>query len=97
MSLKGRRGEFPAGDGVDHATALGAANQALGGRASRATNRFASVELRGVDELGRTGRESRNPDDDAGGGLPSGAWELAAMVSVAVVTLVIVVTLWIKF
>jgi hypothetical protein len=95
--MKGRKGDFPASDGMDHATALDAANQALGGRASRATNRFASVELRGVDELGRTSRESRNPEDDAGAALPSGAWELAAMVSVALVTLVVVITLWLKF
>jgi hypothetical protein len=94
--VKTRKGDFAGSDGVDHATALNAANQALGGRASRATNRFASVELRGVDELGRTSRESHNPEDD-GGGLPSGAWELAAMVSVAVVTLVVVITLWLKF
>ena len=92
MNPGSRRPELSGGDGMDHATALEAANQALGGRASRATNRFASVELRGVDELGRT-REARN-DDEAGGGLPSGAWELAAMVSVAVVTLAIVITLW---
>ena len=92
--MKTRRAELSRGDGMDHATSLEAANQALGGRSSRATNRFASVELRGVDELGRTGRESRNPDDDASAGLPSGAWELAAMISVAVVTLLLVVVLW---
>jgi len=95
--MKPRKGDFAVSDGMDHATALAAANQALGGHASRATNRFASVELRGVDELGRTSRESRHPNDDAGAGLPSGAWELAAMVSVAVVTLVIVIILWLKF
>jgi len=95
--MKNHKGDFSGGDGMDHAKALNAANQALGGHASRATNRFASVELRGVDELGRTSRESRNPDDDAGATLPSGAWELAAMVSVAVVTLLVVITLWIKF
>jgi hypothetical protein len=93
MSPGSRRPDLVGSDGMDHATALEAANQALGGRASRATNRFASVELRGVDELGRT-RKARSPDDEAGGGLPSGAWELAAMVSVAVVTLAIVITLW---
>lgn len=87
-----RRADFDA-DGMDHDTALAAANQALGGRSSRATNRFASVELRGVDELGRTSRESRLPDDGAGA-LPSGAWELAAMVSVAVATLLVVIALW---
>ena len=92
MNLKGRRPDLT-GDGADHAKALEAANQALGGRASRATNRFASVELRGVDELRRTSREAHR-DDEAGAGLPSGAWELAAMVSVAVVTLLIVITLW---
>ena len=81
------------GDGMDHQTALAAANQALGGRSSRGTNRFASVELRGVDELGRTNRESRLPNDGAGA-LPSGAWVLAAMVSVAVATLLVVITLW---
>jgi hypothetical protein len=92
--MKSRRPELARGDGMDHATALEAANQALGGRASRATNRFASVELRGVDELGRTGREAKNPEDGAGAALPSGAWELAAMISVAIVTLLIVVVLW---
>jgi hypothetical protein len=90
--LKRTRADFHA-DGMDHETALAAANQALGGRSSRATNRFASVELRGVDELGRTSRESRLPDDGAGA-LPGGAWELAAMVSVAVVTLLVVIGLW---
>jgi hypothetical protein len=93
MNPSGRRPDLTGGDGMDHAKALAAANQALGGRASRATNRFASVELRGVDELGRTSREARNRDDE-GGGLPSGAWELAAMVSVAVVTLAIVIVVW---
>lgn len=88
--MKQSRADFH--DGMDHQTALAAANQALGGRSSRATNRFASVELRGVDELGRTNRESRMPDD--GGALPSGAWELAAMVSVAVATLLVVIALW---
>ncbi len=77
---------------MDHESALEAANQALGGRASKATNRFASVELRGVDELGRTSRASRSWDEDEH--LPSGAWELAAMISVGIVTLVLVVTLW---
>ena len=89
--MKSRGSDFAA-DGMDHATALGAANQALSGRSSRATNPFASVELRGVDELGRT--RERNPDDPAGASLPSGAWELAAMITVAVVTLLIVITLW---
>ena len=91
--MKTRGSDF-AGGGMDHATALDAANQALSGRSSRATNPFASVELRGVDELGRTRRESRSPDGDAGASLPSGAWELAAMISIAVVTLGIVITLW---
>lgn len=77
---------------MDHSDALAAANQALGGRASRATNRFASVELRGVDELGRTNREPRSWDEETR--VPSGAWELAAMISVGVVTLVFVITLW---
>ena len=89
--MKTRGSDF-AGGGMDHVTALDAANQALSGRSSRATNPFASVELRGVDELGRTRRQSRTPED--GASLPSGAWELAAMISVAVVTLGIVITLW---
>ena len=72
--MKTRGSDF-AGGGMDHVTALDAANQALSGRSSRATNPFASVELRGVDELGRTRRESRIPED--GASLPSGAWELA--------------------
>lgn len=90
--MKRSRADFDT-DGMDHETALAAANQALGGSSSRSTNRFASVELRGVDELGRTNRGSRLPDDGAGA-LPSGAWELAAMVSVAVATLLVVIALW---
>ena len=90
--MKNPRPDVARSDGMDHATALGAANQALSGRASRTASRFASVELRGVDELGRTNRETRNPEE--GAGLPSGAWELAAMISVAVATLLIVVVLW---
>jgi hypothetical protein len=90
--MKNPKPDFARSDGMDHATALDAANQALSGRASRTASRFASVELRGVDELGRTNRETKDPGD--GTGLPSGAWELAAMISVAVATLLVVVVLW---
>jgi hypothetical protein len=61
VSPSHRKPDFGGGDGMDHTTALQAANQALGGRASRATNRFASVELRGVDELGRTAVNRATP------------------------------------
>jgi hypothetical protein len=77
---------------VDHETALEAANQALSGGALRATSRIASVELRGVDDMRRTGRGAVNIDDASS--LPSGAWELAAMLSVGFVTLLLVVALW---
>jgi hypothetical protein len=76
---------------VDHQTALEAANQALSGGSLRSTGRFTSVELRGVDDL-RRGRVPMNLDEDSH--LPSGAWELAAMVCVGVATLMLVVTLW---
>lgn len=77
---------------MDHQTALEAANQALGGGALRSTSRFASVELRGVDDLRRNTRAPMNLDEDSH--LPSGAWELAAMVSVGFATLLLVITIW---
>jgi hypothetical protein len=77
---------------VDHQTALEAANQALSGGALRSTSRIASVELRGVDDMRRTGRGAANIDDPSS--LPSGAWELAAMLSVGLLTLLLVITVW---
>jgi hypothetical protein len=78
---------------MDHETALQAANQALSGNALSGTSHFASVELRGVAELGRSGGRSARPREDTGP-LPSGAWELAAMNSVGVATLLLVLGLW---
>lgn len=77
---------------MDHETALQAANQALCGGALRSTSRIASVELRGVDDTRRTGRAAVNIDDPSP--LPSGAWELAAMVSVGLAALLFVVGMW---
>lgn len=77
---------------MDHETALQAANQALGGSSLRGPSHFASVELRGVGELRRGGR-SPLPSSDSSA-LPGGAWELAAMISVAVATLLAVIGLW---
>jgi hypothetical protein len=78
---------------VDHQSALEAANQALSGGALRSTSRIASVQLRGVDDMKRTGRGAVNIDDPSSA-LPSGAWELAAMVSVGFATLLLIITLW---
>ena len=77
---------------VDHETALEAANQALSGGGWRSPSRIASVELRGVDETRRTGRAALNIDDTSP--LPSGAWELAAMISVGLAAVLFVVALW---
>ena len=77
---------------MDHESALQAANQALSGVTWRSTSRIASVELRGVDDMRRTGRAAVNIDDPSP--LPSGAWELAAMVSVGFATLLFVVAIW---
>jgi hypothetical protein len=75
---------------VDHETALRAVNQALGGRTPRGVGRFSSVELRGVDEIRGPGRDDREEPSS----LPSGAWELGAMISVALVTLALVLVAW---
>ena len=77
---------------MDHETALQAANQALSGGALREASHFASVELRGVGDLRRTGRTA--VPSESGSALPSGAWELAAMVSVGVATLLLVLGVW---
>jgi hypothetical protein len=77
---------------MDHQTALEAANQALCGSALRGASHFASVELRGVGEIRRTGRGVLPPEDSSA--LPSGAWELAAMISVGLATLLGVLALW---
>ena len=77
---------------MDHDSALREANQALGGRSSRSTTRFASVELRAVESARPGARPSLELETDRS--LPHGAWEFAAMVSVGVVTLLFVVGLW---
>lgn len=76
---------------MDHETALRAANQALSGRAPRGVRRFSSVELRGVEEIRVASREERGDDGSA---VPSGAWELTAMICVGVVALLVVLVAW---
>jgi len=76
---------------VDHETALEAANQALSGSALRSSSRIASVELRGVDPMRRSGPALPSFDDRP---LSSEVWQVAAMVAVAVLTLMLVITLW---
>ncbi len=83
---------MPTAFDMDHETALEAANQALSGGALRSTSHIASVELRGVDDVKRTGRAAVNLEDTSR--LPSGAWELAAMLSVGFVTLLLVLGAW---
>jgi hypothetical protein len=76
---------------VDHETALEAANEALSGNALRASSRIASVELRGVDPMQRSGPALRSFDDRP---LSREVWQAAAMVAVGVLTLLFVITLW---
>jgi hypothetical protein len=76
---------------VDHETALEAANQALSGSALRSSSRITSVELRGVDPLRRSGPALPSFDDRP---LPREVWHGAGMLAVAVLTLLLVVTLW---
>jgi hypothetical protein len=76
---------------VDHETALEAANEALSGGALRSSSRIASVELRGVDPMRRSGPalpsfEDRPPTREV--------WHAAAMLAVGVMTLLLVITLW---
>lgn len=82
---------------MDHDTALRSANQALEGRPPRSSSSFASVELRAVAGLNSTGHAPPSPNTMPRGNrfeVPNGAWELAALFSVGLVTLVGVVTLW---
>jgi hypothetical protein len=79
---------------VDHETALRAANHALSGTAMRSTSRFASVELRGIGEVGHPWSDHAPEANDDEGLLPSGAWELAAMSSVALATMLLVLGVW---
>lgn len=76
---------------MDHESALEAANQALSSGGTRGASRLASVELRGVSELTSESRGVQREGDSA---LPNGAWELAAMTSVAVATLLVVLGVW---
>jgi len=76
---------------VDHETALEAANEALSGSALRSSSRIASVELRGVDPMRRSGPALRSFEDRP---LPREVWHVTAMVAVGVLTLVLVVALW---
>ena len=77
---------------MDHETALQAANQALGGNAPRSTSRFASVELRDMGGAGEPARAALPLD--ARRAVPNGAWEFAAMVSVGLATLLLVLAVW---
>jgi hypothetical protein len=79
---------------VDHETALRAANQALSGTTLRPTSRFASVELRGIGEVEHPWSRRGGGSLDDEGDLPSGAWEVAAMASVAVATVLFVLGVW---
>jgi hypothetical protein len=76
---------------MDHETALEAANEALSGRAIRSSSRIASVELRGVDPMLRSGPALPSFDDRP---LSREVWHVAAMVAVGVLTLVFVIALW---
>jgi hypothetical protein len=78
---------------VDHETALQAANQALSRSALRSSSRIASIELRGVDPMRRTGPALPSLDDRPSHS--NEAWQLAAMLGVALATLIFVVTLWV--
>lgn len=77
---------------MDHQTALEAANQALSGSALRSSSRIASVELRGVDPMRRAGPALRSFEDRAT--RSTEGWQIAAMITVGVVTLMGVVALW---
>ena len=77
---------------MDHETALQAANQALSGSALRSSSRIASVELRGVDPMRRSGPALRSFDERAT--RSTEGWHIAAMIIVAVLTLVGVIALW---
>jgi hypothetical protein len=77
---------------VDHQSALEAANQALSGSALRSSSRIASVELRGVDPMRRTGPAL--PSLDYRPSLSGEAWQIAAMLAVGGLSLLLVVTLW---
>lgn len=76
---------------MDHETALQAANQALSSGSS-STGRFSTLELRGMND---SLHDMRRPlDIDESPRLPRGAWEIAAMLSVALATLLVVIGLW---
>lgn len=77
---------------MDHESALEAANQALSGGAFRGASRLASVELRGVNEIRGPARGAAQLGEASS--LPNGAWELAAMISVALATLLFVLGMW---
>lgn len=81
---------------MDHDTALRSANQALEGRTPRSSSSFASVELRAVAGLDPTAPSSLTAASQrrSRSEVPNGAWELAAMLSVGVVTLLGLVALW---
>ncbi len=77
---------------MDHETALAAANQALSGNTLRAESRITSVELKDVGGPARGGRALPSLDESRSS---SGeVWQAAAMIAVAVATLVLVVSLW---
>lgn len=77
---------------MDHQTALEAANQALSGSALRSSSRIASVELRGVDPMRRSGPALRSFEDRTT--RSTEAWHIAAMIIVGLLTLIGVVALW---
>ena len=78
---------------VDHQTALQAANQAFNANARRSENRISSVELEGIDSTEEHGARSL-PKLDRAPSITGELWQIAGMITVAVVTLSFVVSLW---
>ena len=78
---------------MDHETALESANEALERRELSSGSQVASLQLRGVDPLQRSG-PALSSFEARPERLSGEAWQLAGMIAVAVVTLAFVVTLW---
>lgn len=77
---------------MDHETALQSANEALSGRGLRSSSRIASVELRAVDPMRRSGPAL--PSFDARPRSHHEAWHIAGTLAVAALTLGLVLAFW---